>query len=95
VLKMRGSIHDKGIREFMIDAKGMHLGRPFRNVTGILAGRPVHVSPADLERIWSHFDAESGGRGRGAVGGGDRRRGPGGPAADERRRGPPDRRRST
>ncbi|HEY3257891.1 MAG TPA: circadian clock protein KaiC [Gemmatimonadaceae bacterium] len=59
VLKMRGSIHDKGIREFTIDRSGMHLGRRFRNVTGILAGTPVHVSPADLERVWSTFDAET------------------------------------
>src|SRR5881409_1999660 len=62
VLKMRGSIHDKGIREFTIDGHGMHLGRPFRNVTGILSGAPVHVSPTDLERIWSQFDAEIGER---------------------------------
>jgi circadian clock protein KaiC len=65
VLKMRGSAHDKGIREFNIDKDGMHLGRPFRNVTGILAGTPVHVSPADLERIWSHFDADAPERRRG------------------------------
>jgi circadian clock protein KaiC len=94
VLKMRGSVHDKGIREFSIDRKGMHLGRPFRNVTGILAGSPVHVSPADLERIWSQFDAEAGERGHG-VGrpdAGDRRRPSGGSEAGERRRGPPDRR---
>jgi circadian clock protein KaiC len=58
VLKMRGSVHDKDIREFSIDQDGMHLGRPFRNVTGILAGAPVHVSPADVERVWSHFEAE-------------------------------------
>ncbi len=58
VLKMRGSVHDKGIREFTIDENGMHVGRPFRNVTGILAGTPVHVSPADLERVWTQFDAE-------------------------------------
>src|SRR5438876_791555 len=60
VLKMRGSIHDKGIREFTIDPRGMHLGRRFRNVTGILAGTPVHLSPADLERVWSQHDAEVG-----------------------------------
>jgi circadian clock protein KaiC len=85
VLKMRGSIHDKGIREFTIDQKGMHLGRPFRNVTGILAGTPVHVSPADIERAWSHFDTEMS----------DRRRNP--PAADagERRSGSGDRRRQS
>jgi len=58
VLKMRGSVHDKAIHEFTIDQTGMHLGRPFRNVTGILAGAPIHVSPSDLERVWSQFDAE-------------------------------------
>jgi circadian clock protein KaiC len=58
VLKMRGSVHDKGIHEFTIDRTGMHLGRPFRYVTGILAGAPVHISPADLERVWTQFDAE-------------------------------------
>jgi circadian clock protein KaiC len=56
VLKMRGSKHDKRIREFSIDETGMHLGRPFRNVTGILAGVPVHVSPTELERAWSEYD---------------------------------------
>jgi circadian clock protein KaiC len=82
VLKMRGSAHDKGIREFNIDHEGMHLGRPFRNVTGILAGTPVHVSPADLERIWSHFDADTSERRHGTreTDSGDRRR-----RADERR----------
>jgi circadian clock protein KaiC len=56
VLKMRGSEHDKAIREFTIDKGGMRMGRPFRNVTGILAGAPVHVSPGDLERVWSEAD---------------------------------------
>lgn len=58
VLKMRGSGHDKDIHEFTIDQDGMHLGRPFRHVTGILAGTPVHVSPGDVEQIWSRFEAE-------------------------------------
>jgi circadian clock protein KaiC len=95
VLKMRGSIHDKGIREFTIDRKGMHLGRPFRNVTGILAGSPVHVSPADLERIWSHFETDAGEHRRSAVGPdtSDRRRAPVSSDVGERRRGPSDRRR--
>ncbi|HIJ37754.1 MAG TPA: circadian clock protein KaiC [Rhodospirillaceae bacterium] len=39
VLKMRGSIHDKDIREFNIDGAGMHIGNPFREVTGILGGQ--------------------------------------------------------
>jgi circadian clock protein KaiC len=59
VLKMRGSIHDKDIREFNIDQAGMHIGRAFRHVTGILAGTPVHISPADIERIWTMFEAEN------------------------------------
>ena len=84
VLKMRGSIHDKSIREFVIDGKGMHLKKPFKNVTGILAGTPVHVSPSDLERIWSAFDAELSER---------RQRAGRPPTAEERRRGA-DRRRS-
>ncbi|MGH7638013.1 MAG: circadian clock protein KaiC [Gemmatimonadaceae bacterium] len=58
VLKMRGSVHDKGIREFTIDERGMHLGRRFRNVTGVLAGAPTHVSPADLERVWTLYESE-------------------------------------
>ncbi|MFL5555352.1 MAG: circadian clock protein KaiC, partial [Gemmatimonadaceae bacterium] len=58
VLKMRGSIHDKRIREFTIDQQGMHLGRPFRNITGILAGAPVQISPSDLERVWGALDAD-------------------------------------
>lgn len=82
VLKMRGSGHDKGIREFNIDEHGMHLSRPFRNVTGILAGTPVHVSPSDLERIWSTFDTETS----------ERRRAPAEAGQAERRRG--DRRRN-
>jgi circadian clock protein KaiC len=58
VLKMRGSLHDKRIREFTIDGGGMHLGKPFMNVTGVLSGNPVHVSPADVERVWSYLDHE-------------------------------------
>jgi circadian clock protein KaiC len=58
VLKMRGSLHDKDIRQFTIDGGGMHMGRPFRHVTGVLAGSPVHLSPGDVERVWSHFDGD-------------------------------------
>jgi circadian clock protein KaiC len=58
VLKMRGSAHDKAIREFTIDKGGMRMGRPFRNVTGILAGAPVHLSPSDVERVWTKADAQ-------------------------------------
>lgn len=62
VLKMRGSVHEKEIREFTIDQEGMHFGRPFRHVTGILAGTPVHVAPSDVERVWTLFEAETAAR---------------------------------
>lgn len=58
VLKMRGSAHDKDIREFVIDSKGVHIGKPFRNVTGILAGNPTHIAPDELKRMGELFDQE-------------------------------------
>ncbi len=51
VLKMRGSRHDKDIREFDIDDSGMHLGQAFRNVVGILAGNPTFVAVDELDRL--------------------------------------------
>ena len=59
VLKMRGSMHDKDIREFTIDNHGMHIGKPFRNVIGILSGNLLHVPPADIDRIESLFKSEN------------------------------------
>ena len=41
VLKMRGSEHDKSIREFSIDGGGMHIGPKISDVGGILAGIPL------------------------------------------------------
>jgi circadian clock protein KaiC len=49
VLKMRGSRHDRDIREITIDHEGMHIGAPLRSVSGILAGRPLQLRPADAE----------------------------------------------
>lgn len=55
VLKMRGSHHDKEIREFTIDGAGLHLGKPFRNIAGILAGMPSQVMPGEIERLNEMF----------------------------------------
>ncbi len=55
VLKMRGSMHDKDIREFSIDSRGMHIGKPFRSVVGILAGNPIQVDPVDFNRFEGMF----------------------------------------
>ena len=58
ILKMRGSAHDKNIREFVIDGQGMHIGKPFRNITGILSGNIVYVSPTEDERLSNMFQEE-------------------------------------
>jgi circadian clock protein KaiC len=60
VLKMRGSMHDKDIREFTIDSNGMHIGKPFRNVAGILAGNPVRVDPTEIDRLSGLFTEDQG-----------------------------------
>jgi len=59
VLKMRGSPHDKQIREFLIDSDGMHIGNAFRNVVGILAGNPRTAPAGELDRVSHLFDAEA------------------------------------
>jgi circadian clock protein KaiC len=51
VLKMRGSGHDKEIREFTVDASGMHVGDSFRNISGIISGQVHCGGPGDGERI--------------------------------------------
>ncbi len=60
VLKMRGSMHDKDIREFTIDSQGMHIGKPFRNIFGILSGNFSHVAPNELERLDRMFQGGTG-----------------------------------
>lgn len=55
VLKMRGSMHQKEIREFSIDGHGMHVGKAFRNVTGILAGFPHQLPEEELSRLHTLF----------------------------------------
>ncbi len=59
VLKMRGSLHDKDIREFSIDMEGMHIGLPFRNVGGILAGNPVQLPRSEMDRVSELFADEA------------------------------------
>ena len=55
VLKMRGSAHDKEIREFTIDGTGVHVGLPFRDVHGILSGHFSYAQAGELERLDSLF----------------------------------------
>lgn len=58
ILKMRGSRHDKEIREFSIDGSGMHVGRPFRNVVGILSGNPTQIPLGEIERVGDLFRSD-------------------------------------
>ncbi len=55
VLKMRGSWHDKAIRQYEIDNKRMHIGKAFHNVGGILAGTPVQVIAGETEKLADMF----------------------------------------
>ncbi len=55
VLKMRGSMHDKDIREFTIDGQGIHIGKPFRNISGILSGTPTFVVQSELDNLSGLF----------------------------------------
>jgi circadian clock protein KaiC len=54
VFKMRGSWHDKGIREYSINAQGPEIKDSFRNFEGIISGTPTRVSvdeKMELSRI--------------------------------------------
>ena len=56
VLKMRGSQHQKEIREFIIDEQGMHILKPFRSVTGIISGNTTMSAPqSEMTRLADLF----------------------------------------
>ncbi|MBX2886250.1 MAG: circadian clock protein KaiC [Granulosicoccus sp.] len=57
VLKMRGSFHEKQIRQFTIDDMGMSIGQPFRNITGILSGNPQYHVPEEMDRLKDMFES--------------------------------------
>jgi len=58
VLKMRGTFHDKGIREYVIDGRGMHVLDPFRGVYGILTGTPTVTFDEEQRRLSDMFKAD-------------------------------------
>jgi circadian clock protein KaiC len=54
VVKMRGSWHDRSIREFTIDDHGMHIGEPLRGASGVVfptaaGGQPPKILPSSAE----------------------------------------------
>ncbi len=56
VLKMRGTFHDKGIREYVIDSHGLHVQAPFRGVHGILTGTPTYTFNDERARLGGMFE---------------------------------------
>ncbi len=62
VFKMRGSAHDKGIREYTISAEGPEITDSFSNYEGIISGAPTRVTideKAELSRIVEGFKESS------------------------------------
>src|SRR4249919_1195234 len=45
VMKKRGGRHERTIRDFWMDTKGLHVGEPLRNYRGILTGVPTPLEP--------------------------------------------------
>jgi circadian clock protein KaiC len=45
VMKKRGGRHERTIRDFGMDEKGLHVGEPLRNYRGILTGVPTPLEP--------------------------------------------------
>jgi circadian clock protein KaiC len=56
VLKMRGTFHDKGIREYVIDDHGLHVQATFRGVHGILRGNPTYTFSDERARLGGMFE---------------------------------------
>lgn len=50
-IKLRGSWHEKEIREFTVDNKGMHIREPFRGVEGIMTGMARSVTAYEEEEL--------------------------------------------
>lgn len=51
VLKMRGSDHQKAIRELTLGPDGMRIGAPMRTTTGIMSGRTTQLDATETARL--------------------------------------------
>ncbi|MEF2072968.1 circadian clock protein KaiC [Consotaella aegiceratis] len=58
ILKMRGTQHEKNIREYVIDSKGMHVQAPFRGIHGILTGTPTYMFARERENLSDMFSLD-------------------------------------
>ena len=55
VLKMRGTFHEKDIREYVIDGTGMRLLGPFTGVHGIISGALSYTMAGERQRLGDMF----------------------------------------
>ena len=55
VLKMRGTWHEKNIREYLISHKGMQIKNPFIGIHGILTGDPSYTYVEERQRLDDMF----------------------------------------
>jgi circadian clock protein KaiC len=53
ILKMRGSDHDKRLREFEITSQGIKVSGPFSEYEGLLTGSPRRSSTEEAARNWA------------------------------------------
>lgn len=53
ILKMRGSDHDKHLREFEIRSQGIKVSSPFSEYEGVLTGSPRRSSTDEAARNWA------------------------------------------
>jgi circadian clock protein KaiC len=53
ILKMRGSDHDKRLREFEVTSKGIKLGAPLSKYEGVLTGTPKKAWTEKTAAAWS------------------------------------------
>lgn len=51
VIKLRGSWHEKEIREYIVDNKGMHIKNAFKGVEGIMTGMARSVTQYEEEEL--------------------------------------------
>jgi circadian clock protein KaiC len=56
VIKMRGSWHDKQIKEFVIDGEGIHLKQTFKNVESIMSGAAHSIFRSEKEKFEDMFE---------------------------------------
>jgi len=60
ILKIRGSDHDKQLREFEITAQGIKIAAPFAQYEGVLTGSPRKSFTEEATRTWAKaFEGKS------------------------------------